>query len=145
MSERRYELGSVEWITAIHAIIRDLMQGADLDGISYSSSEEYLDPPPHLAINGRSGWHMIVADGQLRLGVGPLDTAERRVIADYQFIRPLASISYADNPDGEARVRDEAIAGAAKGLLRAHGERSASSVFPQLAPLHDLVANITMP
>lgn len=140
---QQYEFGSAAWIDAIHRAIRELMKDADLSGVEFSSSEEYTDPPAHIAVNGRAGWHLIVSNGELTLGSGPLDSAERQVTADYTIIKPLAAVSYRDNPDGEAIVKAQAADAFAKGLLSAKGDRAPSAVFPQLVPLHDLVADFT--
>ena len=139
----RYEFGSDDWVAAVHGLVRQLLEGADLSGIEFRSCEAYLDPPPHLARPGGLGWHMIVSGGRLTLGRGPLENADRIVKADYAMIAPLASIAYRDNPAGEARVRETAKKAAEEGLLRVSGDRPPSAVLPQLAPLHDMVADIT--
>jgi hypothetical protein len=141
----RYEFGSRVWLARIHELVRELLSGVDLTGIDYSSSEEYLDPPAHLARPGGLGWHMIVRDGQLILGEGPLRDAQRAITADYSVVAPLASVVYRDNPDGEALVRAAAQKAAAQGLLSARGDKPPSAVLPQLAALHDRVAEMTVP
>ena len=141
----KYEFGSEPWIAEILAIVRRLLDGADLNDIEYRSCEAYLDPPPHLARPGGLGWHLIVSRGCLTLGAGPLEQADRIIHADYATVAPLASIPYQDNPEGVAAVQAKARAAAAAGQLRVWGDTPPSAVFPQLAPLHDLVAEITAP
>lgn len=139
----RYEFGSPPWIDKIHDAIRRLLSGVDLSGVEYSSSEEYLDPPAHLQRDGGLGWHLIVSNGELKLGHGPLRTAQRQIRADYTTIRPLAAVSYRDNPEGEEIVKAQARSALEQGLLSVSGDKSPATVFPQLAPLHDLVADFT--
>jgi hypothetical protein len=139
----RFEFGSDAWVAEVHGLVRRLLDGADLGGIEFRSCEAYLNPPPHLARPGGLGWHMIVSGGRLTLGAGPLAEADRIVHADYATIAPLASIAYRDNPAGEAKVREAARKAAEAGLLKAWGDKPPSAVLPQLAPLHDMVADIT--
>lgn len=141
----RHQFGSPQWVEALHGIVRRLLSDADLAGIEYSSSEEYLDPPQHLATAGGVGWHLIVRDARLTLGHGPLQDAERVIRGDYRTIEPMAALSYRNDPQGEAKVMAMAVEAASRGLLSVRGARAPSSVLPQLAGLHDLVADITAP
>src|SRR3974390_223804 len=71
----RYEMGSVEWVNALHEWLRSRFEGHTLD-FEYRWSVEYADPPKHLLRgDGRNtiGWHYVVKDGKFAFGDGPIE------------------------------------------------------------------------
>jgi hypothetical protein len=139
----QHDFGTPEWFEAFFGIVRKLMEGVDLTGHRFSSCEEYLNPPQELARDGKLGWHMVVADGRLHLGVGPIERADRKITADFALVKELAAIPFKNNPSGEERARNAAREAAEKGLFKVLGDKPPSAVFPSLAPLHDIVAHMT--
>jgi len=138
----RHELGSPEWVRAVHRIVAELLEGEDLAGRTYSLSEEFTNPPPHLARAGTLGWHMRVADGRLLLGQGPLVDADRVNRADYASVLPLALLEIDGSSERLAELQERALALFQTGLIHSSGT-PATQVFPRLAALHDRIARIT--
>ncbi len=138
----QYEFGSPDWVEAVHNIVKELLASERLDGIDFSLSERFDNPPEHLAKYAPLGWHLIVRDGQLQLGHGPLEKADRMNIADYQAVLPLAIIDLEKEPDKLEMFQEMAGKLLADGKIRSNGSPS-SSVFPSLAQLHDRIARIT--
>ncbi len=139
----KFEFGSPEWVAAVHGVVRDLMKDQSLEGITYSLSERYVNPPSHLLEYAPLGWHLIIENGSLVLGSGPLDSAERNTVADYTSIVPLALVDFDATPEALESFQKDALAMLASGALSTEG-RASSEVFPCLSALHDRIAKITL-
>lgn len=141
--ETKHEFGSPDWVGAVHDIVRDMLAGHDLSGVTYSLSEEYTDPPTHLSPDGKSlGWHMEIGDGELRLGIGPRPGSMRQTRVDYAGVVPMALIVFENNPSGMDEVKRLAMALLEAGKLSVKG-RPLVEVFPHMDALHDRIARIT--
>lgn len=137
-----FEFGAREWTQSVLKTVERLLDGVDLANIEYAFSEAYLNAPPDIAAAG-GGWHFKVSAGLLTLGPSPVDDADLTIEADYETLRPLASVAFEGNPEAQSRVLAAAKDAISRGLLKVRGRRSPESVFPQLAPLHDIVAGFT--
>jgi len=147
VADERFLFLSPEWVTAVGAVVADLLAGADLTGIDFTISEEVTDPPSgrRPPADGPLGWHLRIRDGHLDVGDGPAADADFRMIADYRTHHELARRVWAgdDAAMAESRaLREQAVAA---GKLRTEGDftRAPDIVRGLVMRLHDPVALLT--
>jgi hypothetical protein len=137
----RYELGSEPWLDVMRAELADGLTGEDLDGIEFTLSEEYTDPPAHLRRGGAAtiGWHMRISGGRFEVVGTPLDDADLRVVADYNALLPIA---HEIHPDGGPTPETEAAIAAlvAANKLELHGDRRGTPAVLAQVNLHNRLA-----
>jgi len=140
----RYEFGSNEWAAAVCKLVDELLARERLPVDPYSFSEEYTQPPAHLTGHAL-GWHLVITDGVLTTGTGPLHGASYSVITEYDVVAPFVSLSYREHPE-VMRLARAAVAPALKdGRFRISGQRPPNEVLPGFHKLHDKVADVTLP
>ena len=143
MSEK-LEFASAEWVDAMRRIVEEQLRETDLSGIAFSFSEEFTDPPEHLREPGAKsiGWYLRIAEGKVEVGRGVLESADSRVIADYQTTLPLARMVFGDNPQLAKEAAALVAEATAAGRMRREGDPAAGARVP-LAGLHDEIARLT--
>src|ERR1051325_9613268 len=140
----KYEFASHGWFEALRRTIERTVRaaGPEIDEVRWSACEVFVAVPAHLVQtdDGKAAWHCRVRGRDVEFGLGEIDDADLKIVADYATALPLARVRLSDL-GAQARV-DEALAQAAmKGLLRIHGSLEARP--PGLAGLHDAMVAVT--
>ena len=143
MSER-YEFGSRDWFHALDRAIRRLADaaGAEMTDVRWSVCEVFTDVPAHLAqtSEGKAAWHCRVRGREIDFGLGEIDDAELKIVADYATALPLAHAVLAD-PEVQARVNETLAQAMMAGKMRIQGSLDARPAA--FANLHDEMVAVT--
>jgi hypothetical protein len=139
----KYEFASDEWLTgverAIQACVEEARATGQLEGVSFSLCEVYGDVPVAVNPAGRVAWSAVFADEKVTFSRSELDTADLKVVADYEVLRPIVSVKFDADPSLDVM---QALSAAGKqGRFRI--DRSAPSPAA-IASLHNRVAGITL-
>jgi ketosteroid isomerase-like protein len=146
-NQTKFEYMSSEWVNHARSFVTRTLRDVDLSGIEVEFCEELTNAPSHLANGGQSiGWHLVIRDGQVRVGAGVID-AQTKVVASYSRMLPLArtAIDHAD-PEAVARLERTAATLIAEGALvppADYGGTPAARI-PELAGLHNEMAAHTI-
>jgi hypothetical protein len=145
MGNETYEFCSEQWVGVADAFLKEAAKDADLSGISYTFNEVFTDAPAHLGTDaqGRVGWYLRVADGQVEAKQGILDDADVVIEADYQGILPLARAVFADNPEGAVQAGKTIEEMTAAGKFKHTANVAEPPEMPWTGQLHDVLARHT--
>ncbi|MGE0687553.1 MAG: hypothetical protein AB7P33_12465 [Dehalococcoidia bacterium] len=101
---QKLEFMSPEWIATAQKVITSALAEKDLNGIDYTPCEEFTNPPKHLLRPGAEtiGFYVRVADKKVEVGDHPIETADFRIVSDYQDALPVAR-------DPDAAAADPAV------------------------------------
>lgn len=131
-----YEFMSAPWIDMARRAITEALTGQDLDTEPFTLSEEFTDPPAHLADGaGTIGFFVRVGAGRVDVGRGPAPDADCRIISDY-----ADALAVARDPDAGSADPEEAARRVADGRLRIEGDPGRMPAALQVLDIHRLLA-----
>jgi hypothetical protein len=143
----KFEFGSAEWFASLFSMVQVRLSGADLAGIRWSQSEEFVNPPEHLRRPAAAtiGWHLRVADGRVDLLDEPAADANLRVRASYDAILPISRLVFADTPDLSDRLPElqDLLTADPNYLVVGDRAQAPAAVREALGGLHDDLARRT--
>ena len=133
----QHEFMSADWIAMAREQITQAFSGTDLRGVEFTLSEEFRDPPAHLRRNGVGaiGFSVRVADGTVEVGDHPDESADLRLISDYDEALPFARATDAGAAD--PKVMQERIMA---GKLTIVGDPTAAPPALASIDIHELLA-----
>lgn len=140
----RHEFGSTGWFDALHQAIERLATaaGPEMSAVTWSVCEVFTDVPAHLAQarDGKAAWHCRIRGREIAFGLGEIDDADLKIIADYATALPLSRTLLAD-PEAQASVNEALGQAMMSGKMQIHGSLDARpAVF---ASLHDEMVEVT--
>jgi ectoine hydroxylase-related dioxygenase (phytanoyl-CoA dioxygenase family) len=109
--DQRCEFLSDAWLEVATAYLRERV-AADrtLAGVHFALSEYVTHAPPALADDtGGVGWHFRIANGNVAVGSGALESADLAVEAPYQALLGYAQLVYSAGDDAVARGQRELV------------------------------------
>lgn len=134
-----YEFMSVPWIAMARREITNALSQRELAVRPFTLSEEFTDPPQHLARGARTiGFFVRVGEGRVEVGDRPAPDADCRVISDYTDAVALARDRDAATVDPEQAERR-----IAEGRLRIEGDPARMPEVLQQLDIHRLLAEHT--
>lgn len=135
----KHEFMSPPWIAMARREITNALAGRDLGGASFTLSEEFTDPPPHLAPgSGPIGFSIRIVAGDVEVVGRPEPEADLRIISDYADALPLAR-----DPDAAATDPHESERRIADGRLRIEGDPALAPPELMQLDIHRLLAGQT--
>jgi hypothetical protein len=141
----KHEFASPAWFEALHDAIQRLAQaaGSGLDGVRWTVCEVFTDVPEHIAQtpDRRAAWHCRVRGQEIAFGLGEIDDADFKVIADYQTVLPLARLHLGDDPKVMERVNETMMKAVMEGRMQIHGDLGSRPAA--FATLHDEMVRVT--
>jgi hypothetical protein len=141
-----FEFASPEWMAEIRTRLDGTVRGLDFGGRSFTVSEEFTDPPPHLLPDGAKSiaWHFRVTDGAVEVGDGPLAGADLETTVDYDTCLPIARLIY-DTPEALEELQVRRAEASDAGKLTRKGDESAlpPELMQRLFDLHNEMARRT--
>ena len=141
----KFEFCSADWVKAAREFVLSAADGVDLANVRISFNEVFTNAPPHLDpdVQGRIGWFLNIANGEIEVERGVLDNPDIRISGDYATIVPLARMVFADAPELGAKAQELVEDAMNKGLMSREGDETAMADLPWLAGLHDAMARVT--
>ncbi len=143
----RYELGSAEWFAMIHTVFRERVRAAlvrdpDQD-LSFSMSEAFDDPPPHIG-NGRSriGWSCRAVSGEVSFWSEQRADIDYKIVAKYEDMLPLVRYRIGGDPQRASSYAELGAALYHAGKVTIEGRPPALPA--EFATFHDAVAELTL-
>lgn len=134
----KYEFASEQWVGQVRRILLQLSEGQDLSSVETTFCEKFTDPPRNLSRDGSPiGWYLKVSGGKLEVNSGIID-ADFTVVADYQFVLPLARATHADLAKKPPNAEE-----AANKMTR-EGDPSKVGSLTFMGSLHDLLVEVTI-
>lgn len=137
---RKIELASPEWLEALRTMIHRYVQQAGPD-LQLSICEIFTGVPPHLDRDGSGviAWHCLIENGRVEFARGPLEDADLKTVADYQYILPFARMKV--DPATRADYERGQAEGVRQGKLQRTGD--ISKVPPAFYGMHNELAEVT--
>lgn len=130
------EFMSAPWIAMARREINRALSGHDLDFPTFTLSEEFTDPPAHLAQGADIiGFFVRVGHGRVEVGDRPAPDADCRVISDYG-----QALSISRDADAGSVDPAEADRRVAEGRLTIQGDPSRIPPVLRQLDLHRLLA-----
>jgi hypothetical protein len=126
-TDEQYEFASSAWVDMFRNVFVCGLAERDLEGIDFTASEEFLDPPAHLLSgdNQTIGFYYRIRAGELEVSDRPLPESETTVktVVDYDTALPFARRSVDEN----ARLSGKSVAErvedwSSQGLLKMTGK-----------------------
>ena len=140
----KHEFGSPGWFDALRRAIERIARegGPDVDQVRWSVCEVFVDVPPHLAQTpvGKAAWHCRIRGREVAFGLGEIEDADLKVVADYATALPLSRTLLAD-PEAQARVNQTLMEAVMAGKMQIKGSLDARP--PAFAGLHDAMVAVT--
>ena len=134
-----FEFMSPSWIAMARREITRALSRQDLDVEPFTLSEEFTDPPAHLARGaGTIGFAVRIGHGDVEVVDHPSADADVRVISVYADALELAR-----DPDAASADPDEARRRLAEGRLRIEGDPTGMPDQLQALDIHRLLARHT--
>ncbi len=136
----KFEFMSPAWIEMARDEITRLLAERDLRDINYTLCEEFTNPPERLRRNGAAtiGFYVRVTDGQVEVGDHPIDTANVKIVSDYNDALSVARVPEA--PVAQQEVVEERIA---TGKLKVVGNPADMPALLVELDIHRLLASRT--
>ena len=134
----KYEFASEEGVGQVRRILLELSEGQDLSHIETIFCEKFTNPPRSLSSDGSPvGWYLKVSGGTLEVNSGIVD-ADFTVVADYEFVLPLARATHAELAKNPPDAEEAAT------KMRREGDPSKVGSLTFMGPLHDLLVEVTV-
>ena len=144
-STTRYQFASPQWLAALHGLMaaRASAAAVELADAEYSMCEVFTDVPPAVnpAPGGRVSWHTRMTGGVFTWALGEVDDVQRKVIADWKTILPLAQTVFADDAAAAVEAQSSVAAAVADGKVSVTGDFAGAP--PVFANIHDEIARLT--
>ena len=143
--QTKYAFCSPEWVAIADEYLKTAAQNADLSGIDYTFNEVFTNAPAELNPDeqGRVGWYLRVANGQVEAKPGIVADADVTIQADYAGILPLARAVFTDNPEGAAEAQKTIEKMVQEGKFQRTGSDEQPEM-PWAGELHDVLARRTL-
>ncbi|MGH7805959.1 MAG: hypothetical protein ACREQJ_16545 [Candidatus Binatia bacterium] len=140
----KHEFGSRGWFDALHLAIAKIVRegGPEVESVRWNVCEVFTDVPAHLAQGpgDRAAWHCRIRGREIAFGLGEIDDADLKIIADYATALPLARVRLAD-PGAQERVNETLMNAIGAGKMQILGDFGARP--PAFAGLHDEMVAVT--
>lgn len=134
-----YEFMSPSWVRMAKREIVAALEPRDLDVEPFTLSEEFTDPPPHLADDAEViGFAIHVGAGSVEVLEGPAPDADVRIISDY-----TDALEVARDPGADATDPVETGRRVAEGRLRIVGDPTSAPPVLHEVDIHRLLAEHT--
>ena len=145
MGNQKHEFASPGWFEALHATIRRLAlaAGPELEHARWAVCEVFTDVPAHIAQtpDRKSAWHCYFRGREISFGLGEINDADFKVVADYQTALPFAYEYLGNDPAAQTRVNEALMRAVAAGKMQIAGSRDRQPAA--FATLHDEMARVT--
>lgn len=143
---RTYQLFTQQWFDAVEKIIAEVAKAhrSALAGVNFILSEQYLDAPGALKVDGDDpASTLIIEGGTVRTSREFRSDADIWVRADYETMRIVVRTKIPTDPD-QAREESERLSAIMeKAVTAKSGEVSDPAVGAFLTHLHNEIASIT--
>ena len=138
----RLVFASNAWLDALRSIMVQRAEAANGDlPDGFSMCEVFTDVPAEVNDSSRVAWHCRVADGAFAWELGEVDDVQRKIVADWETILPVARTVFAEDPAKAAEVQQAMAKALAEGKVSVTG-----GLGPQptvFAAVHDEIARLT--
>ena len=146
MTDEKFAFCSEAWVAVANEYLKESARDTDLTGIEYTFNEVFTNAPVELDPDeqGRVGWYLRIADGEVEARRGILEDADTCIQSDYDSILPLARIVFAGNAEATAAAQKTMQALIESGKFIHTTKVESPPEMPWTGALHDVLARRTL-